>query len=191
MSAKGRSPSPVDYAVREAQRAGRVEAVGQRHLRAVPRRLAAHLVPQTTASRAVASRGTEAWVWYGPALRGPRFPVQTVTAAVQRTIWRRHSITQTDRLASDALRHTRGCPAAPVQRSRSGFSLCQAHSRYREPSQRGRRAVRPPVFCAGRSRRRRSSSPAFHRQALRIHIRGAIDLFVSDGIRGPKRSTTA
>ena len=58
----------------------------------------------------------------------------------QRTIWRRHSITQTDRISSDALRHAPyprlpGRPLSNALGQGFPYAHAQAHSdRDREPS---------------------------------------------------------
>ena len=111
----------------------------------------------------------------------------------QRTIWRRHSITQTDRLSSDAcvMRHTRGCPAGPCPTLSVRVFPMPMPKRIpiataSHPNVGGAPYGRPffaPVVPVADDRR----PPAFHRQVLRIHVRGTIDLFVSDGIRGHKR----
>ena len=124
------APQPrVDYAVREAQRAGRVEAVDQRPFRAVPHRLAAHLV-QTTASRAVASRRIGAWIM------AKRFAGR---GSLPKRSQRRHNVLFGGCIALRRLTVSRPMrcviPAAArqasVQRSRSGFSLCPCPSAFR------------------------------------------------------------
>ena len=169
------------YAVREAQRAGRVEAVGPHHLRAIPRRLAAHLVPQTIARRTVASRRTEA----GVMAQRCEDRVSCPNSHSGCTALRRPTVSRPRRCV---------IPTAARQRSRSGFSLCLPKripiATASHPNVGGAPYGRPffaPVVPGAADRR----PPAFPRQTLRIRVRGAIDLFISDGIRGPKRSTTA
>ncbi len=109
MSAQGRSPAPrglrrTRSAAGWTGRSGRSTPFPCRTAQTGSAPCPNYCQPR---SRVAKDRGLD----YGQALRGPRFPAQTVTAAAQRTVWRLHSITQTDCLASDAFRHTRGCPA--------------------------------------------------------------------------------
>ena len=192
------APQPrVDYAVREAQRSGRAAAVGPRHLRAVPRRLAAHLVPQTTVAQ---SRRAEPGLALWPSASQAAFPCPNGHSggtayrleaayhyADRLSLVRSHSI-------GIALRHTRGCPADPCPMLSFGVFTMLMPKRIQiatasHPNVGGARYGHPffaLVVPAADERR----LPALPRQALRIRVRGANDLFVSDGIRGHKRSTT-